>query len=68
VSSGKYGTIWNLSHLRDSLSKVGTLVVPTLLGIGPADQAFDEKGDPVEPAIIRKVEQMVHELTHFSRG
>jgi hypothetical protein len=42
--------------------------VPTLLGIGPADQAFDEKGDPVEPAIIRKVEQMVHELTHFSRG
>lgn len=68
VSSGKYGTIWSLSHLRDSLSKVGTLVVPTLLGIGPADEAFDENGDPVEPAIIRKVTQMVHELTHFSRG
>jgi chromate reductase, NAD(P)H dehydrogenase (quinone) len=68
VSSGKYGTIWSLSHLRDSLSKVGTLVVPTLLGIGPAEAAFDEKGDPTEPAIIRKVEQMVHELTHFSRG
>ena len=68
VSSGKYGTIWSLSHLRDSLSKVGTLVVPTLLGIGPADEAFDKNGDPVEPAIIRKVEQMVHELTHFSRG
>jgi chromate reductase len=68
VSSGKYGTIWSLSHLRDSLTKVGTLIVPTLLGIGPAEEAFDEKGDPVEPAIIRKVEQMVHELTHFSRG
>lgn len=68
VSSGKYGTIWSLSHLRDSLSKVGTLVVPTLLGIGPAETAFDENGDPTEPAIIRKVEQMVHELTHFSRG
>jgi chromate reductase, NAD(P)H dehydrogenase (quinone) len=68
VSSGKYGTIWGLSHLRDSLSKVGTLVVPTLLGIGPADEAFDEQGDPTEPAIIRKVEQMVSELTHFSRG
>ena len=24
--------------------------------------------DPTEPAIIRKVEQMVTELTHFSRG
>ena len=68
VSSGKYGTIWGLSHLRDSLSKMGALVVPTLLGIGPADQAFDEEGHPVEPAIIRKIDQMVHELTHFSRG
>ncbi|MBJ3786627.1 NADPH-dependent FMN reductase [Devosia sediminis] len=68
VSSGKYGTIWSLSHLRDSLTKVGTLIVPTLLGIGPAEDAFDAKGDPVEPAIIRKVDQMVSELTHFSRG
>ena len=68
VSSGKYGTIWSLSHLRDSLTKVGTLIVPTLLGIGPAEAAFDDKGDLTEPAIVRKVEQMVHELTHFSRG
>ena len=68
VSSGKYGTIWALSHLRESLTKIGTLVVPTLLGIGPASEAFDAGGNPVEEAIIRKVEQMVHELTHFSRG
>ena len=68
VSSGKYGTIWGLSHLRESLTKVGTLVVPTLLGIGPAETAFDAEGNLVEPAILRKVEQMVSELTHFSRG
>ena len=68
VSSGKYGTIWALSHLRESLSKVGALVVPTLLGIGPAEDAFDVNGDFVEPAIVRKIEQMVHDLTHFSRG
>jgi chromate reductase, NAD(P)H dehydrogenase (quinone) len=68
VSSGKYGTIWSLSHLRESLTKIGTLVVPTLLGIGPAEEALDADGNPVEPAIIRKVEQMVTELTHFSRG
>ena len=68
ISSGKYGTIWSLSHLRDSLSKLGALVVPTLLGIGPADGAFDGAGNFVEPAIIRKVDQMVHELTQFSRG
>ena len=68
VSSGKYGTIFSLSHLRDSLSKVGALVVPTLLGIGPAEDAFDVNGDFVEPSIIRKVDALVHDLTHFSRG
>jgi len=68
VSSGKYGTIWALSHLRDSLSKVGGLVVPGLLGIGPDELAFDDKGDLVEPAIVRKVEQLVHDLIHIKRG
>jgi NAD(P)H-dependent FMN reductase len=68
VSSGKYGTIWALSHLRDSLSKIGALVVPTLLGIGPIDDALDASGAPTEPAIIRKVDTMVQELTQFRRG
>lgn len=68
VSSGKYGTLFAQSHLRDSLSKMGALVVPTLLGIGPAEQALDADGNPTEPGIIRKVDAMVHELTHFSRG
>lgn len=68
VSSGKYGTIWALSHLRDSLSKVGGLVVPGLLGIGPDEGAFDENGDLVEPAIRRKVEQLVQDLTHIKRS
>jgi chromate reductase len=68
VSSGKYGTIWALSHLRDSLSKVGGLVAPGLLGIGPDELALDEAGEPVEPAIIRKVETLVHDLIHIRRG
>ncbi|MBE0580290.1 NADPH-dependent FMN reductase [Devosia sp.] len=68
VSSGKYGTIWALSHLRDSLSKVGGLVAPGLLGIGPDETAFDANGDFVEPAIIRKVDQLVHDLTTIRRG
>ncbi len=68
VSSGKYGTIWSLSHLRELLVKVGALTTPTLLGIGPASEAFDANGAPVEPAVQRKVAQMVKELTGFSRG
>jgi len=68
VSNGKYATIFALSHLRDSLSKVGALVVPTLLGLGPHPDVFDEAGAPNESAIQWKVGQMVRELTHFSRG
>lgn len=68
VSSGKYGTIWSLSHLQDSLTKIGGLVAPGLLGIGPADGAFDENGDPTEKAVIRKIETLVHDLTHIRRA
>ena len=68
VSNGKYATIFSLSHLRDSLSKVGALVVPTLLGIGPYPEVFDADGNPNEGNIQWKVGQMVRELTHFSRG
>lgn len=68
VSSGKYGGVVGIQHLRDALSKLGALLVPTLLGVGPAEDAFDALGVPTEPAIRKKVEQLVRELTHFSRG
>lgn len=68
VSSGKYGTIWAQSHLRDTLSKIGGLVVPTLLGIGPDSTAFAEDGGFSEKSVNGKIDQMIKELTHFSRG
>ena len=68
VSDGKYGTIFSLSHLRDSLSKIGALIAPTLLGVGPWPDVFDADGAPNEPSIQWKVGQLVRELTHFSRG
>ena len=67
LSDGKYATIFGLSHLRDSLSKVGALVVPTLLGLGPYPDVFSDDA-PNEGNIQWKVGQMVRELTHFSRG
>lgn len=68
VSSGKYGTLWAQSHLRDILGKMGTLVAPTLLGVGPSSQAFNEDGTLAEVPINAKVDQLVLELTKFSRG
>ncbi|MDB5506864.1 MAG: NADPH:quinone oxidoreductase [Devosia sp.] len=68
VSSGKYGGVVGIQHLRDSLSKLGALLAPTLLGIGPADGAFDADGIPTEDGVRRKVSQLVKELNRFSRG
>lgn len=68
VSSGRYGTIWGLSHLRDTLTKLGALVVPTLLGVGPANTAFDEEGNPIEPGTERKVQSIVDEMLTIRRG
>ena len=62
VSDGKYATIFALSHLRDTLSKIGALVAPTLLGVGPWPDVFDENGAPNEPSIKWKVGQTVREL------
>ncbi|MBN9307973.1 NAD(P)H-dependent oxidoreductase [Devosia sp.] len=68
LSDGKYAAIFALSHLRDTLSKIGALVVPTLLGLGPYPDVLDENDEPIEGNIKWKVGQMVRELTHFSRG
>jgi NAD(P)H-dependent FMN reductase len=68
VSSGKYGTVMGQSHLRDSLSKLGAFVVPTLLGIGPGAGVFDADGNPTEKSVNSKIAQLVHDLTHCSRG
>lgn len=68
MSDGKYATLFALSHLRDSLSKLGALVAPTLLGLGPYPDVFDAGNAPNEANIQWKVGQMVRELTHFSRG
>lgn len=68
VSSGKYGGVVGIGHLRDSLLKLGALVTPTLLGVGPASQAFDEQGVPIEDGIRKKVDSQVRELLNFSRG
>jgi NAD(P)H-dependent FMN reductase len=68
VSSGKYGGVVGIGHMRDTLLKLGALVTPTLLGVGPASTAFDEAGTPTETSILKKVDQIVLELTSFRRG
>ncbi|WP_127143785.1 NADPH-dependent FMN reductase [Pelagibacterium montanilacus] len=67
VSTGKYGAIWALSHLRDSLSKLGAVVSPMLLGIGPASEAFAQDGGFTETSVNTKIDQMIRDFTELSR-
>lgn len=59
VSNGKYGTIAALNHLRDCISKMGGFVLPGLLGIGPASEAFDADDALVDPVAQRKISRMI---------
>ena len=68
VSSGKYGGIVGIYQLRDMLMKLNALVVPTLLGVGPASSAFDPEDGLAEEGIRRKIDAMARELTQFSRS
>lgn len=63
VSTGKYGAIFALNHLRDGLTKMGALMVPGLLGVGPAASVFDEDDMLIDEAALRKVDQMIADFT-----
>ena len=62
------GIITLVSEMVKRSDKLGALLAPTLLGVGPAEGAFDADGVPTEPGIRRKVDHLVTELTQFSRG
>lgn len=66
VSSGKYGTISALSHLRDSISKMGAVIAPGLLGLGPSKEIFDEHGNLTDEPSLKKVDQLIASFQSIS--
>lgn len=56
ASPGKFGGIRGLFHLRATLGNCGAFVIPGQVSITLAEKAFDEKGELVDAANRRQLE------------
>lgn len=66
VSSGKLSTAVGLTHLRDMLTKVLTLVAPVDLRVGPSAEAFDADGRLIDAAVISRADLLADELIRLA--
>ncbi len=66
ASPGSRGGLRGLSHLRDIMSNLGCVVLPSVVAVGRAQEAFDEAGHLKRPARLHSaVEQMVGSISRL---
>ncbi len=65
ASPSPFGGVRGLHHLRDILQINGILVLPSLVTLANAYEAFDEQGHLKDPKMIRRVEKSVQTLWDF---
>ena len=62
ASPGGLGGIRGLSHIRELMSNLGSLVVPNQIAVGAAYEAFDEQGDLKNAAMSDRLEALVQQV------
>ena len=68
ASPGGLGGIRGLSHLRELMSNLGSLVIPKQLAISSAYDAFDEHDNIKNPAKKAQLESVVKNLIHLGQA
>ena len=67
VAGGRMGASETLSHLRTIGRSLHAWVVPTQVSIAAADEAFDSRGEPVNPEVGDRLKSVGREVAHFAR-
>jgi NAD(P)H-dependent FMN reductase len=67
VSNGRLSGVVALSHLRDILAKLGTLMAPTSLSVAFGHEGFDAEGDLVDKVQRSRADQLAEQLMTISR-
>ena len=66
ASPGGLGGIRGLSHLRELMSNLGSLVVPNQIAVGAAYEAFDENNQFKNAAMGDRLEALVKHVIQYS--
>ena len=67
-SAGSFGGVRAAMQLRMTLAELGTVTIPSLLPIPKVQDAFDEQGEPADPAAERRAARFLDELDWFARA
>ena len=66
ASPGARGGLKGLSHVREIMSNLGCMVMPSLVAVGHARDAFDESGHLNRPARLHAaIEEMVGTISRL---
>jgi NAD(P)H-dependent FMN reductase len=67
VAGGRMGASETLSHMRAIGRSLHAWVVPNQASIADSDDAFDSRGEPVDPELLRRLESVGRQVAHFAR-
>ena len=67
-SAGSFGGVRAAMQLRMTLAELGTVTIPSLLPIPRVQDAFDEQGQPADPASERRAARFLDELDWYARA
>jgi NAD(P)H-dependent FMN reductase len=67
ASPGRLGGLQGLDTVQRVLTTVGALVLPKMVAVARADQAFDEKGRLTDESSVRRVRELTAEVVAITR-